>query len=274
MLRKFADLFLFFAKKCGYLSSNCIVHMLKTERQAFILRQINLHNRVLSSDLSNEINVSEDTIRRDLNELAETGKIIKVHGGALSKSFHSSFLRSDVYQLDSKKIIAQKAAALIKDGMFVLTSGGTTVIELARMLPENLHAVFFTGSIPAAYEYAQHPNIEVIFIGDKVSKSAQITVGGEAISKISNIKADLCVLGTNAIDLEKGVTDNDWEVVQVKKAMIQASQRTVLLTISEKVDTTQRLNICPIEKIDMLITELNPSDEKLLPYSRKGILVL
>jgi len=67
--------------------------MLKTERQAYILRQIDLHNRILSSDLSNEINVSEDTIRRDLNELADMDKIIKVHGGALSKSFHSSFLK-------------------------------------------------------------------------------------------------------------------------------------------------------------------------------------
>ena len=71
--------------------------MLKTERQAYILRQIDLHNRVLSSDLSTEISVSEDTIRRDLNELAETDKIIKVHGGALSKSFNSFYLRSDVH---------------------------------------------------------------------------------------------------------------------------------------------------------------------------------
>ena len=108
--------------------------MLKRERQAYILKQINLHNRVLSSDLSLEINVSEDTIRRDLIELSESDKLIKVHGGALSRSFHSSFLRSDVYQLDHKKKIAAKAVSLIKDGMFVLTSGGTTLIEMARML--------------------------------------------------------------------------------------------------------------------------------------------
>ena len=247
--------------------------MLKSERQALILRQINLHNRVLSSDLSNEINVSEDTIRRDLNELSDIGKIIKVHGGALSKSFHSSFLRADVYKVDSKKIIAQKAVGLIHDGMFILTSGGTTVIEMARLLPESLRATFFTGSIPAAYEYAQHPNIEVIFIGDKISKGSQITVGGEAINKINSIKPDLCFLGINAIN-EEGITDNDWEVVQVKKAMVQASQKTVLLTISEKINTHQRIKICGLNDVDILITELDPTDELFAKYKSQKITVL
>ena len=105
--------------------------MLKKERQAFIIHQVNLHNKILSSDLSQEINVSEDTIRRDLNELANMKKIIKVHGGALSKSFHNSFQHKNIYSLEHKKIIAQKAVPIIKDGMFVLTTGGTTIIELA-----------------------------------------------------------------------------------------------------------------------------------------------
>ena len=79
--------------------------MLKKERQAYILRQVSLHNSVLSADLSTEIQVSEDTIRRDLNELAEEGKVIKVHGGALSKSFNSFYLRSDVFHGEQKQII-------------------------------------------------------------------------------------------------------------------------------------------------------------------------
>ena len=137
--------------------------MLKRERQEFILHQINLHNKVLSTDLSQKLKISDDTIRRDLNELAEGGKLLKVHGGVLSKSFRNSFQHKEIYSIDNKKIIAQKAAALIQDGMFVLTTGGTTIIELARSLPENLQATFITGSLQAAYEYVQHPNIEVIF---------------------------------------------------------------------------------------------------------------
>lgn len=248
--------------------------MLKKERQAYILRQVSLHNSVLSADLSSSINVSEDTIRRDLNELAETGKIIKVHGGALSKSFNSFYLRADVYNVDSKKIVAEKGAALIKDGMFILTGGGTTIIEMARLLPENLKATFFTVSIPAAYEYAQHPNIEVIFIGDKIAKKSQIAVGGEAISKIKHIKADLCFLGINAIDPEHGITDNDWDIVQVKNAMIEAAAKTVVMTISEKLNSSQRIRVCGIQDIDVLITELDPENNLLDPFRLNGLTIL
>lgn len=245
--------------------------MLKKERQAFILHNVNLHNRVLIGDLSEGINVSEDTIRRDLQELAEHGKLIKVHGGALSKSFHSSFNSSKVYAFENKKRIAQKAANLIQDGMFVLTSGGTTIIELAKALPENLHATFITGSIPVALEYLHHPNIEVIIIGDKLSKGSQITVGGEAISKIRQIKADICFVGTNALDVEIGLTDNDWEVVQVKKAMIESSSKVVSLAISEKINTSQRIKVCETTDIDILITELEPESPLLDAYKKNGL---
>jgi DeoR/GlpR family transcriptional regulator of sugar metabolism len=245
--------------------------MLKKERQSFILRQVNIHNKVLSSDLSTEMRVSEDTIRRDLNELSDEGKILKVHGGALSKSFHLSIPDNNVYSLDAKKIIAQKAVRLIKDGMFVLTTGGTTIIELAKALPVELSATFITGSIPAAHEYTHHPNIELIFIGDKVSKSSQITVGGEAISKIKELKADLCILGTNAIDINYGLTDNDWDIVQVKKAMIESSEKVISLSIAEKLNTSQRIKVCDLKDIDVLVTELDPTNELLLDYKKAGI---
>jgi DeoR/GlpR family transcriptional regulator of sugar metabolism len=248
--------------------------MLKKERQSFILRQVNLHNKVLSSDLSQEMKVSEDTIRRDLNELSDVGMVIKVHGGALSKSFHLSLKSSNVYSLDKKKTIADKAAGLIKDGMFVLTTGGTTIIELAKALPPELSATFITVSLPVAYEYIHHPNIEVIFIGDKISKSAQISVGGEAISKIRQIKADLCFIGTNAIDVAHGLTDNDWEVVHVKKAMIESSEKVVSMVIAEKLNTFQRIRICEIGDINMLITELPPADSVLIPYQQAGLEIL
>jgi DeoR/GlpR family transcriptional regulator of sugar metabolism len=276
-------LFKFSASICGFyllfktkrrnLVLNCCA-MLKKERQAYILHQVSLHNSVLSTDLSNAIHVSEDTIRRDLNELAERGKVIKVHGGALSKSFNSFYLRTDIYNVDNKQLIAEKAASLIRDGMFVLTGGGTTIIEMARLLPEQLKATFFTGSIPAAYEYSQHPNIEVIFIGDKISKKSQIAVGGEAITRIKHIKADICFLGINAIDLEHGITDNDWDIVQMKKAMIESSSQTVVMSISEKLNSVQRVHICGMDEIDMLVTELHPADAQLDPFRMEGLTIL
>jgi len=249
--------------------------MLKKERQAYILHQVNLHNKVLSASLCHEINVSEDTIRRDLQELADDGKIIKVHGGALSHSFNEVYyLSNGVYSQDQKKIIAQKAASLISNGMFILTSGGTTVIELARALPPQLRATFMSGSIPAILEYMQHPNIDVIMIGDRVSKNSKITIGAEAIARIRNIKADLCILGINAIDIRHGITDNDWDIVQLKKAMVESAKKVVCLTIAEKINTVQPIHICNASQIDILITERSPDDPLLKPYQEAGIEVI
>ncbi|HMT73393.1 MAG TPA: DeoR/GlpR family DNA-binding transcription regulator [Chitinophagaceae bacterium] len=248
--------------------------MLKKERQAYILHQVNLHNKVLSSLLCTEINVSEDTIRRDLQELADEGKIIKVHGGALSHSFNQvSFPVNGVYSQNQKRIIAHKAIGLISNGMFVLTSGGTTIIEMARSLPPQLKATFISGSIPAILEYMHHPNIDVIMIGDRISKNSKITVGPEAIAKIKQVKADICFLGTNAIDPEMGITDNDWDVVQLKRAMIESSKKVVCLAIAEKINTSQPIRVCGIEDIDILVTELSPDNEIFKPYKKAGVTV-
>lgn len=249
--------------------------MLKVERHAFILHQVNVHNKVLLSDLSQQIAVSDDTIRRDLQQLADDGKIIKVHGGAISPSFHkTTHFSKEIYAYSQKQIIARKAASLVQDGMFVLSGGGTTIIELARALPPSLNATFISGSIPALFEYANHPNIEVIAIGDKISKNSKISVGAEAMAKISELKVDLCFLGINAINLENGVSDNEWDIVQIKKAMIASSRRTICLTISEKINSQQPLQICDCSKIDTLITELSPDDPLMKTYVDAGITVM
>jgi len=249
--------------------------MLKKERQAYIVHQVNLHNKVLSTSLSTEIDVSEDTIRRDLQELADEGRLIKVHGGALSHAFNDiSYSSNKVYSQDNKKIIADKAVKLIKDGMFVLTGGGTTIIELARSLPVSLSATFISGSIPAIVEYMHHPTIDVIVIGDKLSKSSKITLGADALARIKSLKPDLCFLGINSIDLQHGITDNDWDVVHIKQAMINASQKTVCLTISEKINSIQPIHVCDLLNIDVLITELPHDHPMLQPYKDAGITVI
>ncbi len=249
--------------------------MLKKERQAYILHQVNLHNKVLSSVLCSEIQVSEDTIRRDLHELSEEGKVIKVHGGALSPSFSQvNYSPRNVYSRSQKIAIAEKAVSLIQDGMTILTSGGSTILELARALPPQLKATFITGSIPVIQEYLNHPNIEVIVIGDKISKSSKITIGGEAISKIKQIKADICFLGINAIDINHGITDSDWDVVQLKKTMIHAAQKTVCLTIAEKIGTFQPFKVCDTHEIDMLVTELSPDDGRVDAVRSSGVIII
>lgn len=249
--------------------------MLKKERQAYILHRLNLHNKVLNAKLCEDMEVSEDTVRRDLQELAIAGKLIKVHGGALSLAFNEvQFNTNPVYSQGQKAVIAEKVISLIKENMYVLTSGGTTILEMARHLPPQLRATFITGSIPALNAYIAHPNINVIVVGDRVNKESKITVGASAIEKIKEVNADLCILGTNAIDLQRGITDSDWEVVELKRTMIASSAKTVCLTIAEKLNSFEALQVCELKRIDYIITELDPTDALLQPYVKAGVTVL
>ncbi|MFA3781998.1 DeoR/GlpR family DNA-binding transcription regulator [Melioribacteraceae bacterium 4301-Me] len=245
--------------------------MLKEERKSVILREVNLHNKVLSSDLCELLKVSEDTIRRDLLELEKEKKIIRVHGGALSKSFYLSLHSNSVYSLDGKQEIARKAISFLKNDMVVLSTGGTTIIEFAKIIPEELHATFITVSLPVAIEYTRHESIDVIFIGDKISKSSLISVGAHAVEQIRKIKADLCFVGVNALDIEHGLTDNDWEIVQIKKEIIKSSDKVIAPVITEKLDTHQRFKVCDIEEIDIIITEKDNQDPFFDKYKKIGV---
>ncbi len=242
--------------------------MLKKERHAFIIRQINLHNKVLSSDLSAQLQVSEDTIRRDLNNLAESGEVQKVHGGALSKSFHFPYQLNKVYAQDSKKEIARKALGLLKEGIVVLTGGGTTMIEIARIIPDDLEATFFTISPLVALELAERKLLTVILIGGQLSKNAHINMGAKTVSDLAEIKVDLCFLGANGIDLNEGITDSDWEVVQIKKAMIRSSRRLAIMSLGEKLDSVQKMKVCDLSALDYLITDRDEDHHSILDYKR------
>lgn len=241
--------------------------MLKEERQAYIIHQINLHNKVLSSDLSIQLNVSEDTIRRDLNELAENGQVIKVYGGALSKSFQFPFQDGNVYAKEGKKEIAQKALTLIQSGMAVLIGGGTTMIELARLIPSDIQCTFFTISPLVALELAEKDNIEVFLLGGKLSRNTNIVTGSQVINELSDLRVDLCLLGTNSLSIEEGITDSDWEVVQIKRAMIKCSKNLAILTINEKLNSNQKMRVAPLKEVTYLVTDLDPKDKILKEFA-------
>jgi DeoR/GlpR family transcriptional regulator of sugar metabolism len=248
--------------------------IMKKERQMLIMKQINLHNRALSSDLSVSLKVSEDTIRRDLNELAEAGKLVKVHGGALSKSYQFNYPTGHAYASDAKQVIAKKAADLIKKDMFVVIGGGTTVSELIRNIPIDISATFFTVSLLTALQLCDHSHATVIFVGGTIAKNSQISSGGEVITRLADIHADLCILGANGISFNEGITESDMETVQVKRAMMKASKQTVILTISEKLDSVERARVCDLGEINYLITELDPDSAALQAYKREGLLIM
>ena len=249
--------------------------MRKDKRHAFILKEVNLHNKVLSVDLSEQLNVSDDTIRRDIKELAAEGKLIRVHGGAIGKSFVTPFNSDNVvYAATAKAQIAHKTLSLIKNNMVILTEGGTTMLELAKAIPSNLKATFITISPQVAITLAQHESLDVISIGGKLAKNANLHIGASVVNQLAGLKADLCILGANAFSSEEGLTDLDWEVVQVKKALIRSAKKVAVISISEKLNSVKWLNICSASQVDCLITELEPTDQLLSSFIQKNIKVL
>lgn len=249
--------------------------MLKEERQQTILSEVELHNRILLTDIAETLDVSIDTIRRDVKELDAEKKLKKVHGGAISLGFTNSNSRNNhIYALNDKIAIAKKAITLLKDGAVIFIDGGTTCLELVRLIPDNLNLTCFTISLPVAMELSHKPNVTVISIGGQISKEAQIAIGANAIHNLSEIKVDYSFIGTGYVDAVYGLTEFDWDIVQVKKAVIQAAKKTVLLSISEKLNSQHRFKTCDINSINTMITELDPTDRVLEVFRNHDIKIL
>jgi len=123
-------------------------------------------------------------------------------------------------------------------------------------------------------ELSSKPNVTVLFIGGRISKDAQISIGANAIHNLSEIKVDYSFIGTGYVDSEYGLTEFDWDIVQLKKAVIKAAKKTVLLCISEKLNSQHRYKTCDINSINTMITELDPEDQLLNLFRNHDIHLL
>ncbi len=111
-------------------------------------------------------------------------------------------------------------------------------------------------------------------IGGQLTKNANLHIGASVINQLVDLKVDLCLLGANAFSAEEGLTDMDWEIVQVKKAIIRSSKKTAVLSISEKLNTAQRIRICSAGQVNYLITELSPNSPILKGYDNEMLNLL
>ena len=249
--------------------------MLKEVRQQTILNEVELHNRILLTDIAETLDVSIDTVRRDVKELDSEQKLRKVHGGAISLGFTTSSTRNtNIYALDEKRKIAKKAISLLNDGAVIFIDGGTTCLELAHLIPLELEVTCFTLSLPVAMELSSKPNVTVIFIGGQISKDAQISIGANTIHNLAEIQVDYGFIGTGYVDSQYGLTEFDWDIVQLKKAVIKAAKKTVLLCISEKLNSQHRYKTCDINTINTMITELEPQNDLLKGFRTQDIHLL
>ena len=249
--------------------------MQKDKRQDSILEKLRANRKVLTYQLAQELTVSEDTIRRDLNEMAQKGLLSKVHGGAVSSIQKLYYYNDNVIKNQQEKsVIAKKAVRLLKDGMSIIISDGTTNLAFARSIPKDLKATVFTYCLPIAMELTEHPDIEIIFLGGKIEKKSMIAIGADILEKFSNIHVDMCFIGTGSIGHKEGITEGSYEVSLIKRAIVTASDSVVSLATSRKLGLRQNYSICKPWEISILMTELNPEDSKLVQYSEAGITLL
>jgi len=249
--------------------------MQKDKRQDSILEKLRSERKVLTYELALELQVSEDTIRRDLNELARKGLLSKVHGGAVHSIQKLYYYNDNVIRnQEEKAVIASKAAGLLKDGMSIIISDGTTNLAFARKIPLDLKATVFTYCLPIAMELTDHPEIDIIFLGGKIEKKSMVAIGADIWEKFSNIHVDMCFLGTGSIGPQEGITEGSYEVSLIKRAIVGASDKVISLATSKRLGLRQSYSICKPAEISMLVTELKPADKKLIAFAEAGIELL
>ena len=249
--------------------------MLREERHRHILDALRRRGKVVATELSAALAVSEDTIRLDLRDLAEAGLVQRVHGGALPRSpALADYVARQALAPAAKAAIARAAAALVRPGQVVLLDGGTTTLQVARQLPGDLRATIVTTSPPIAVVLAAHPTVEVVMIGGRLSKDALVAVGAATVEALERVRADLCILGVCSLHPAVGVSVGDPEEAATKRAMIAGAGEVVAVADAEKLGTAAPFVVGPIGDLTRLVTERGVPDETLAPYRARGVTIV
>jgi len=244
------------------------------DRRRRILEALAQDGRVVSTELSRNFDVSEDTIRRDLRDMAAEGLLQRVHGGALPLARPTpSFAARGRQAPEAKAALARASVELVRPGQVVLIDGGTTNVAVARHLPLDLHATIATNSPDVAVALAEHRHIEVILLGGRVHRESQTVIDAATVSAVRQIRADLCFLGICSVDAAAGITTPDLDEAHVKRAMVEASADVVALVTADKLGTASRYVVAPLSELTWLYTERSIYEHALAPYRAEGVSV-
>jgi DeoR/GlpR family transcriptional regulator of sugar metabolism len=244
--------------------------MLKEERQQYILEKLSTDKKVTLIALSQLLNVSYDSIRRDVIELEEQGLLKKVHGGAIAKSYLSMKARQEMgIQNPEIVTLAKKAAKLFENGQIILMDGGSTNLYIAEQLPRNIEVTIITNNPPLALILSDFPKVDVILLGGKLHKRYQITAGPEIAEQIKYLKADLYLMGVVGADPWEGMMLRDYEEANQKRKMLNSARKVVVCASQEKLATSAPHRICGVEDINILVTSLKTNDPILNHWQGK-----
>jgi len=238
--------------------------MLKEERFDHILKVIKKKGKVFYETLSEELNISEDTVRRDIESLHKNGLLCKVRGGAISVSKNPlSFQDRTRYLTKEKDVIALKAQQLIKKGQTIFMDGGSTICSIASHLSVNASFRLVTNNMALVPVISKFRDIELVILGGMYDRAAAINTGGQTRNEVEKYIASLYLMGTCALQKDFGISavfQNDGEV---KQSMLRNANKTFALVNSSSLNTTEHYKVCDIKDIDGMITDLATDDPKL-----------
>ncbi len=249
--------------------------MLTMHRKQQLLTRLKRDGKIVAKELSQELGVSEDTIRRDLREMAQEGLLLRVHGGALPASpAIADFAVREGIRHQGKMAIGSAAAGMIQTEQVVILDGGTTSREIARHIPRDLHLTVVTHSPTIALELVHHPYVEIILLGGHLFKHSIVAVGAACLEAISKVRDDTFFMGVTGVHPQTGLTTGDFEEAGIKRALSRAAAETYVLASAEKLNAASPYLIVDLAEVTGIITEKSMSDRAVKAYKDAGLIMI
>jgi DeoR/GlpR family transcriptional regulator of sugar metabolism len=248
--------------------------MLTAQRKKLILSRLAAEGQIVAKDLAHELGTSEDTIRRDLRELALVGKLQRVHGGALPASPAMADLKVREQVSSKDKIeLGRAGAAMIRPKQVVILDGGTTALQVAAHLAPDLRATIVTHSPTVATEAAKHPYVDIIMLGGRLFRHSMVNVGAALIDAASRLRADLYFMGVTGVHPDAGLTTGDAEEAAVKRTLHERAAETIVLASAEKLLAASPFMVTSLKEIALLVIPAKTTDRTLRILRTGGVKV-
>ncbi|KKB46156.1 MULTISPECIES: DeoR/GlpR family DNA-binding transcription regulator [Parabacteroides] len=239
------------------------------ERRATILQDLNENPEISIESMCKKFNVSEVTIRKDLNILHERNLLLRTRGGAIrlpntnGKNNETSLKLKGLYNFKEKLAIGKFAASLIRDGETILLDSGTTTFEIAKNLHHLKHLTVITNALDTAIELLKYKRFNVILLGGHLREVSHSTVGPLAESNLKVFYCDKLFLGVDSFNIEFGLSTHDIEEANINQTMFSMSKEVIAVLDSSKFNKRNFVFIAPVNKIHTVVTDNNiPSNIK------------
>jgi DeoR family fructose operon transcriptional repressor len=251
--------------------------MYAEERQAEILQVARAQGRVDVAGLADTFAVTAETIRRDLTILERAGMLRRVHGGAIPVErigFEPALAARDAVLTAEKERIAKVALAEVPDDGAIILDAGTTTARLAQALPVDRELTVVVNSPAIAAILGPRPNLNVLVLGGRVRGKTLATVDDWALRPLADLYVDVAFMGTNGCSVERGLTTPDPAEAAVKRAMIGAARRAVLLADHTKIGIDYLARFGSLSDLDLLITDAGLDEELVVDVEAEGVRVI